>query len=1049
MRFPSLVGAFALSAFLTASIAANETDLQPDHHAEVDTPPPPQEAAAKVRAQFETLRMGDNDFKLSPGWALPFTVRAIEDFFEQPLDIPVTAGDWADRIEQAGSLSAQLETAHKILGLGSQPAATNDPATIPPLPPALKKPVAALVSALRDAQPYLDRAVDSVPNGARQEFLALYGWPDANTGAVRQEISARRVKRRYDAMKTFSENDLAAAAQRVFAGLDAALASLPKKTALGKRICWKTANGDVLIGGSGDDVYDKEILKDVSILIDLGGDNTYKTPVAAAREREIRVAIDMGENVTVEGAETVHGNAGSGVFGIGAFVLPNPAGLKVIKTADFSQGAGIAGVGALAVSGPAQLTGQNSTQGMGAFGVGILHARSGKGSSYVATRTGQGAALTRGVGIFLHEGNDASIKGGLVQPDPREPLGSVSMCQGVGFGPRAYAGGGVGIAIVKGDGNSVKGSYFSQGVGYWHGFGVFRLRGDDNTTQARRYDMGSGVHNAFGHMDVFGNKNRILNWGVGPSYGWDHGIGSSLIQGDENEIQTEWGAGTASIGSLSFSMIKGDRNKLKLCDFGTNNFFRDEPAYSVHVIEGLENRLQCQGVAETAGARVRRMRTPWGLFQMEGVALEADLKLAPPEWPELPREEAVEKEMVNLGERLEEAAAKPALEQVGDIIDVAAAFSLDKATPRQAMRELLALPPEKAALMADALEPAAVDQMIYLSVAMPAHGDATARPMIKLLSGGITVHKKAVLVSFLRMARPTTVVPALTTLLQQQLPDELRLGILRTMGVLLNKDAGTEPGPRAALTAVLRNLESPGKRNKKPAAALLSRMKFGEGFGMLATVTDANADDRAAFFEVAPEDLTGNVGEAGAETLLRIAARNRKTSLANARNQIETLEALEPDARRQLTELLQSTRAAVVNAAVVALGQIGNKEDAEKLGPLTRHANTRVRESAAVALVRLGEAGFRLLSRAMASDAPRDRALALAAVTQAVSPKFLPLIEKGLSDNDPIVRLTAVTVIDNLPEALRTKRPKLVARAKRVGETESDPDVELAIELLK
>ena len=174
-------------------------------------------------------------------------------------------------------------------------------------------------------------------------------------------------------------------------------------------------------------------------------------------------------------------------------------------------------------------------------------------STYVATRSGQGFALTRGVGLFLHRGDHVDIKGGLVEPDPREPSGSVSLCQGVGFGPRAYAGGGVGLAVVVGSNATVQGSYFSQGTGYWHGLGGFRLRGNDSVLQARRYDMGSGVHSAFGHFDVLGNSNRILNWGVGPSYGWDHGGGSSIIAGDGDEIQVDWGAGTGSIGSVSFS----------------------------------------------------------------------------------------------------------------------------------------------------------------------------------------------------------------------------------------------------------------------------------------------------------------------------------------------------------------------------------------------------------------------------------------------------------------------------------------------------------------
>ena len=220
------------------------------------------------------------------------------------------------------------------------------------------------------------------------------------------------------------------------------------------------------------------------------------------------------------------------------------------------------------------------------------------------------------------------------------------------------------------------GSYFSQGAGYWHGLGAFRLRGDDGVLQARRYDMGSGIHNAFGHFEVIGDGNRILNWGVGPSYGWDHGAGSSFIVGDKNEIQVDWGANTASIGSVSFSFFKLTDSKMKLCQYGSSSFFRDEPAYSVQWLEGSGNELQCNGEADTNGEALRRYQSPWGLFRMTGTRLNEKLKLNPPEWPPLPQEQAVQRDSVDLQQSIRDAKTKPALEQVADLVDIASAFSL-------------------------------------------------------------------------------------------------------------------------------------------------------------------------------------------------------------------------------------------------------------------------------------------------------------------------------------------------------------------------------------
>ena len=1028
-----------------ATAAAKETDLPT---ADRETLSPAQEAVGQVRAHFELLRLEETDFRLSAGWELPFTIKSVEDFFVKPLDIPVAAGDWADRVENAMDLTGLFDTALAILGLTHTSFPPPNGTLESPLPAELKKPVAILLSAIKDATPRLERAVNSVTPQARAGLLTLNEWPDADTGAVRQEISAHRIKQRYENMKSFSEQDLAAAGRIVMVGVDRALAALPKDTPLKKQIRWKTIYGDVLLRGRGDDVYEKDDLKGVAVLIDIGGNNVYKTPVAVAHEKEIRIAIDLGANVRIDGEDAQHGNAGAGIFGIAVLALPNAEGVKEIKTGHFSQGFGMGGVGVLLVQGTAHLSAQRMVQGAGVFGVGILSAKSAKNSTYVATRSGQGSALTRGIGLFLHEGDNADIKGGLVQPDPREPLGSVSMCQGVGFGPRAYAGGGVGIAVIKGNGISVKGSYFSQGVGYWHGFGAFRLRGDNNTLQARRYDMGSGIHSAFGHMDIFGNKNRILNWGVGPSYGWDRGIGSSLVRGNENEMQTDWGAGTASIGSLSFSLIQGDRNKLKLCDFGTNNFFRDEPAYSIQLVEGLDNKLQCLGEAETNGLRLRRMRTPWGLFQMQGASLEEDLGLTPAMWPELPHEEEIEREMIDLGTRIKEAAAKPPLEEVSDLVDVAAAFSVEKSLPRQALQELLLLPPEKAAVLIDILEPAAIDQLVYLGVAVPAHGDSTSRPALALLKGNAAIQKKAVLINFLRMARPTTAAPALLDLLKGPLPEELRVNILRTMAALLNQNTGAEPGARAGFAAVLKNLEKPNRKHKQGAVGLLEKMRLGEAFGLLASAGDLHPEDRTEFLENGPDDVTSTLGTKGAQSFLKILAQARRKHAKNVKEQLRMLEKLEPEARQHLAELLASTRPASVNAAVIGLGQIANAEDAPLLEPFLRNGNARVRESAAVALARMGTAGLPFLQRAQKSSSERERCLALVAVTQSVSPKLLALIEDGLKDNDPMVRLTAATIINNLPESLQSHRERLVQRAKKGLRSEQDPDVRLALELL-
>ncbi len=448
--------------------------------------------------------------------------------------------------------------------------------------------------------------------------------------------------------------------------------------------------------------------------------------------------------------------------------------------------------------------------------------------------------------------------------------------------------------MIAGSHITVHGSYFSQGAGYWHGLGGFRLRGDDGLLQARRYDMGSGIHSAFGHFEVIGNRNRILNWGVGPSYGWDHGVGSSIIVGDGDEIQVDWGAATGSIGSVSFSFFKLTNSKLKLCGYGGSSFFRDEPAYSMQWLEGSGNELQCQGEADTHGAALRRFQSPWGLFQMSGTNFNEKLKLAPPEWPALPQEQTIQRDSIDLQQSIQAAQKKPAVELVADLVDVTAAFSLDKKSPRDAFAKLLQLPPEQARLLVDVLEPAAIDQLIQLSILIPAHGDVVTRDILNRLDH-FPLQKKTVLVNFLRMGRPSSVMDEALRRLNIRKDETIKPALVRTIAALLNNNQGDDPGTRALLSALEKMLSAPDDAaQKKTTTDLLARLPFASAFGLLTTVIDLSVEERLQFFDAAPDDLTNTLQPKGAAAFLELMTAHQQAALDRIHTELETLNAREP-----------------------------------------------------------------------------------------------------------------------------------------------------------
>jgi hypothetical protein len=1036
-----------------------------------------EDALHAVASELGSVRLDGPDVRLPAGWPLPSTIPAVEHFFDKPLTVPATSSAWLDGLEQVDTLSGAVALARNILAphpgplpqgerendlktkfkesdfqnAGPSPLAgegrVRGPVATLPLP--LKQALPVLIKGIERAQAQLNKAVGSVSPQARRDFLELSEWPDAKTGAVIEDISAQRLKHRYEAMQKFNDAALLQAAAILFDSVDRALPAMSSPWDGPSRVRIQTRIGVVMISGTADDSYSEDDLKNVAVLIDAGGHNRYLGRPAFAEEKQIRVVIDLGSDITVTSLPQSVGGAGTGVFGIGLFAAPTPHGVKTISSGSFSQGAALGGVGVLWLGGRAVLSAERFAQGAATFGMGLMRADSASGSSYVATRSAQGFALTRGVGLFLHRGDKADLKGGLVEPDPREPNGSVSMCQGVGFGPRAYAGGGVGLALVAGSHVHVRGSYFSQGAGYWHGLGGFRLRGDDSTLQARRYDMGSGVHSAFGHFEVFGDHNRILNWGVGPSYGWDHAAGSSIIVGDGDEIQVDWGAGTGSIGSVSSSFFKLTNSKLKLCGYGMSTFFRDEPSYSLQWLEGTGNQLQCQGEAKTNNAALRRFASPWGVFHMDGTRLNENLKLAPPVWPALPQALPIARANVDLQQSIRAAQSKPPLERVAGLVDVAAAFSLDKKSPRDAFVEVLRLPPEQARLLVDALEPAAIDQLIQLSIMIPAHGDSLTRDILKRLDR-FPPQKKNILINFLRMGRPSTVIDDLLGRWDRSNDETLKAALLRTMAAFLNDNPGDDPGVRALLTALDKTFAAPDDAaQKKSASDLLARVPFGPAFGLATTVLDLSVDERLRFFNAAPADLTSGLGEPGASAFFELMAAHAPAAQDRVHTELETLASREPRVRAAATALLTSSRPEIVAGAVRGLGQIANKDDIARLIPFLANNSALVRESAAVALARMGDDAVDALTLTLSTGTPRTRALIMAGLSQTSSRKLVHLLENGWRDADAQVELTALSTLDHLAPTLTAERPALVATAKKILAPATDPDVVLALALLK
>jgi hypothetical protein len=338
----------------------------------------------------------------------------------------------------------------------------------------------------------------------------------------------------------FDLTNCLAASWRLARAVDAAVAGLQTNKFEGEfQIKRDTELGKVIIGGVGRNVYTNEAF----LIIDLGGDDIYLNAAGGANGlvgRPVSVVIDLAGNDQFISQKSF--SQGAGVFGVG--ILAALGSNCTFQAKHMSQGAGFFGCGLL-MTGPGRQTFDAMTfcQGAGFFGAGILW-QCGGNSTYRANQLAQGFGGVQGVGLVLDTGgNDTYVAGGK-EECPWIPGHYFTLAQGMGFGMRPFAGGGVGVLCdLKGDDRYVADVY-GHGVSYWYAVGMLLDAEGNDVYSAYQYCQGAGIHLSSGLlMDWVGNDQytaRGLCQGTAHDYsvgllvdrsGNDRYIGDSATQG--------------------------------------------------------------------------------------------------------------------------------------------------------------------------------------------------------------------------------------------------------------------------------------------------------------------------------------------------------------------------------------------------------------------------------------------------------------------------------------------------------------------------------------
>lgn len=337
----------------------------------------------------------------------------------------------------------------------------------------------------------------------------------------------------------------------------------------------ETPAGLILIGDKGPNVYGM----DASLIIDLGGDDVYMNnagaPVYGIRERSVSgIRYPSGVVIDLEGNDRYlspkFASLASGFFGLG--LILDMAGNDFYHGDLLSMGASFFGMGCLMdMAGNDTYVCQEGGQGCAFFGGALLF--DGAGDDLY-----QGAKYVQGVGGPLGLGQLHDLKGrdhyhaGWKHGSSYGTRDIYQACsQGVGWGFRGHAAGGIGI-LHDFDGNDIyEAGNFAQGTGYFFGVGVLRDDAGHDVYRGSRYCQGSAAHRAVGaFLDLKGNDVYSGRIAANQGAAWDLSV-ACFIDDAGNDCYT---AGDLSLGA-------GAQNAVGLFYDGEGNDRYQSPSRSL------------------------------------------------------------------------------------------------------------------------------------------------------------------------------------------------------------------------------------------------------------------------------------------------------------------------------------------------------------------------------------------------------------------------------------------------------------------------------------
>ncbi len=616
----------------------------------------------------------------------------------------------------------------------------------------------------------------------------------------------------------------------------------------------------------------------------------------------------------------------------------------------------------------------------------------------------------------------------------------------------------------------------TEGSGYWHGLGTFLLQGDDNEIQGRRYDQGTGVHTAVGAFLLEGNHNRVVNWGVGPGYGWDYGVGLFLSKGNENFIQADWATGHGEMNGLGLARIEGDRNQLILPQFGSGSISRNAPSYGLAAIQGQGNAMSYLGLERTDTQPLALYANPWGVTTLQGLShFDSALKAKKVEWPAVDRASAGEKERIDLEKRLDRADKDSGRVRMEEWLAIASSFGLEQATPLKALQHLYTLPVSDIPYLVDCVSADRFDEFVFLRTVVAAYGPEAGLTLIHRIPSARGMNK----ILLLSLLSSTRIREAQSTVLNGLSDPDWR--VRRSAVLVLGNWFDRENGPQPGRLRILEKLSDWLARTPVPAPSTGSaprtvkkRTAVAAAQKQVAASTNAAALELTRLFgsrtimevvsimaldpEMTPEDrwslvsqnpdpfavMNSTMAATWTARLLQRKEVYQKTIQEELRDSSSTLR----ETRNALDPLLNDPDPDVVQAVLIALGQMGQAEDAVLLANFLSNDRALIREAAATGLSKLGKAALEPLRISLRSSSVSARMAAVHAAVQSRDPDVVALLFVGSKDPDEGVSLASIVALGQLDEELKPSKERLAEALRPLADGGSSPSAQILINTL-